>query len=211
MKVFKGISYWIALLIAISAQAQEPVQYVLSAFAGPAVVATRGMEYNSGFGLKGGATFNKVYVGAMVGAHFGEKFEYIWPGIFAFGIPSGTQHYQSKPLFLEADAGYNFNFKLGNTPTTFLPYISCGLLRMRVESNGIYGETNISKTKLTKGFGLSYMVWISDRVSTGIDYRMYPLGDETFSFGDLAENTIPHGFSTSLIFGALYGMVCYKF
>lgn len=212
--ISKKLSLWILLVIAISAQAQsdKPVKYVVSVFAGPTVAKTQGMEYNSGLGLKGGAIIKKIYIGAMVAIHSGEDFEYYWPGIFQLGWPAGTQHYHSKPLFVEADAGYTFNFKLGGVSTTFLPYISYGILRMKIESDGVYGEPDdISEIKYTPGFGLSYLIWINEHVSVGADYRMYPLGDEIFIYGDISRNTYQHGFSTSLIFGALYGTVCYKF
>jgi opacity protein-like surface antigen len=173
----------------------------------------KGLEYNAGFGVKGGAHIGHLYAGVALFAHTGDELSIRYGSASGVGINSGRQNYKWKPKFLMADIGYEIKIKLGpSLSSSFMPYFSTGLASIKVSSSGVYGSPDDLKiNKLGLGGGFSYSVAIIKRLSVGLDYRLYPLGDIHADFGDASENRIEHGFHTAGYYDALFAVASYRF
>jgi hypothetical protein len=173
----------------------------------------KGLEYNAGFGVKGGAHFRNFYAGASLVAHSGAELSLRYGSASNLGINGGRQDYNWKPKFLMADIGYEIKIKL--TPSlssSFMPYFSAGLASLKVSSSGVYGSPDDLKiNKFGIGGGFSYTVSVMKHLSVGLDYRLYPLGDVHADFGDSSENEIEHGFHTAGYYDALFAVASYRF
>jgi hypothetical protein len=172
----------------------------------------KGLEYNAGFGVKGGAHFGNIYAGAALFAHTGDELSIRYGSASGVGVNGGKQDYQWKPKFLMADLGYEFKIKALPLESSFMPYFSMGLASLKVSSSGVYGKPDALKiNKVGVGGGISYTITVMEHLSIGLDYRFYPLGSVHADFGDLSENRIEHGFHTAGYYDAIFSVVSYRF
>jgi hypothetical protein len=172
-------------------------------------IAIHGVNYNLGVGVRAGAHLAHFYLGGMLAVHQGDTKTIAWgPTAFSNG---GDQKYTSHPFFFAADAGYTFDIPIGSVDTLLTPCLSGGLLLMTMDTSGVYGSSSIAKTYGLLGLGASYGVLLDQRVYLGAHFRMYDTGDTTFDFGNLAQGTYEHGFSTSIFYYALYSELGYRF
>jgi hypothetical protein len=179
--------------------ASGQTQFSFGPFAGYAI-PVNGLRYGVGAGFKAGMNLDKLYLGAAIAGYMGDKKSIRYGAVPSLGIQSGKQDYKSAGLYLAADIGYNIGIPIRRTTTILQPYGCAGLMLIPIVSSGVYGDSNTVLSKFTPGFGFVYRVPITERLSVGLDYRQYFLGDAEFDFGDSGE--IPHGFSTSIWFGA---------
>jgi hypothetical protein len=191
--------------------AQHP--WSVSVVAGSSI-PINGLNYNEGIGVRGGihVATNKlkhVYLGGILAVHAGDSKTIGWgPTQFSNG---GDQHYNSHPLFVAADAGYSFQIPVGTLDTVLTPCLSAGVMVIGMDTDGVYGTTSITNTYGVVGFAASWDVNFNSRFYAGAHYRLYNTGDTSFSFGDLAQGTYQHGFSTSVFYYALYSELGYRF
>lgn len=173
----------------------------------------KGLEYNAGFGIKGGAHFRNFYAGVALVAHAGDELSIRYGSASNVGINGGRQNYAWKPKFLMADIGYEIKIKFAPTlSSSFMPYFSTGLASIKVSSSGVYGSpADLKINKFGIGGGFSYSVMVMKHLSVGLDYRLYPLGDVHADFGDASENKIEHGFHTAGYYDALFVVASYRF
>ena len=174
-------------------------------------VPINGLQYNVGVGVRGGIDLGRFYVGGMVAVHQGDQKTITYGPVDSLGIPGGPQTYDSTPLFFVADGGYHLTIPLGGLDTVLTPYLSAGLLLIPMSSSGAYGESSVVNAYPVIGGGFSYAVPLGQRYSVGLHYRMYNVGDTQFSFGDLSQGTVEHGFSTSIFYAAFYSEVSCRF
>ena len=189
---------------------EPPLTKEVSVIAG-ASIPINGLVYNGGIGIRAGAHVGNFYLGGMVAVHQGDTQAITYGSVPTLGIPGGLQTYNSLPLFLVADGGYTLTIPIGGLATTFTPYVSMGLLAIILNTSGAYGDSSITNSNFVIGGGFSYRVPVVERYSVGIHYRMYNVGDTTFSYGNLSEGTVEHGFSTSIFYAAFYGELAYHF
>lgn len=173
----------------------------------------KGLEYKTGFGVKAGAHIKNIYTGMALFAHTGDQLSINYGSVGGFGIDGGRQRYEWKPKFVMADLGYEFKFQLNPAfSSSFMTYFSMGLASITVKSSGVYGSPdNLIINKFGIGGGFAYSVAITEQVSIGIDYRLYPLGDMHFDFGSFSRNEIEHGFHTAGYYDAFFSVVTYRF
>lgn len=174
-------------------------------------IPINGLQYNVGVGFRGGLDLGRFYVGGMVAIHQGDQKSINYGPVASLGIQGGVQTYNSTPLFFVADGGYHLTIPLGGLDTVLTPYLSAGVLLIPMSSSGAYGDTSIVNPYFVIGGGFSYSVPLGPRYSVGLHYRMYDVGDTQFSFGDLSQGTVEHGFSTSIFYAAFYSEVSCRF
>jgi hypothetical protein len=180
-------------------QASAQTQFSFGPFAGYAI-PINGLRYGAGAGFKAGMNLNNLYLGVVLAGYLGDKKSIRYGAVPSLGIQSGKQEYKSTGLYLAADIGYDIGIPIGGAKTILQPYVSAGLMVIPIVSSGVYGNSNTVLSKFAPGAGFVYRVPITERLSAGLDYRMYSLGDGEFDFGDSGE--IQHGFSTAIWFGA---------
>jgi hypothetical protein len=169
------------------------------------------LAYGFGAGLKGTAGIGLLHAGAGLLFHAGDETSIEYGPVDALGIEGGKQEYASAPLFLLLDAGLRLELTIGDRTTMFAPFLSAGLLLVNMSTSGPYGEASTAGSRFAIGWGLLYRVPLLGPVSLGVEYRMYPIGDGEFEFGDSSANEVAHGFSTSLFFHALFLEASYRF
>ncbi|WP_437985167.1 hypothetical protein [Sorangium sp. So ce117] len=169
------------------------------------------MTYAVGLGLRGSVQLSHVHVGATVLLHEGDTVDIVYGGISSLGIWGGGQSYKTLPLFLLAEAGYAIEIPLGALKTELVPFFSLGTALIFMRTSGVYGDNALTDVHLAIGGGIDYRVLLNGPWSLGVDYRMYPLGDASFTFGDLSAGTIEHGYSTSVFYHALFVEGGYRF
>ena len=202
-------------IVEASAPADVLVQHPwsMSVIAGSSI-PINGLNYNEGIGVRAGVhvgagKLEHIYLGGILAAHAGDSKTIGWPSTVFNN--AGDQHYHSHPLFLAADAGYSFEIPIGTLDTVLTPCVSAGLLVIGMDTDGVFGTTSITNTYGVIGFAASWDVGFSDRFYAGVHYRIFNAGDTSFSFGDYAQNTYQHGFSTSVFYYALYSELGYRF
>jgi hypothetical protein len=192
----------IATLIILQLQvfnAAGQTRFSLGPYVGYAI-PINGLRYNMGAGFRAGMNFNNLYLGVALAGYTGDKKSIRYGAVPSLGIQSGRQEYKSAAVNLAADIGYDIVIPIAGSRTVLQPYFTAGLMVIPITSSGVYGDNTAVLSKFSPGAGFVYRIPINERMSAGLDYRMYFLGDAEFDFGDSGE--IPHGFSTSIWFGA---------
>jgi hypothetical protein len=185
--------------------------FSLSGLAG-AGLPFNGMTYGAGVGVEASMSLGNWALAAGLLVYRGDEIKIDYGDLTSFGVKGGQQKYDSLPVFVVVDGGYGFHIDPGRLRSTFTPFVSAGALGLDVSTSGVYGSNNQLKVEPCLGWGVSYRVEISARVSIGLQYRMYPsLGDTNVDFGDASKNQIPHGFSTSIFYNALATELGYRF
>jgi hypothetical protein len=199
-KTMKRLFFFTLVIFQLhSFQASGQTRFSFGPFAGYAV-PTEGLRYGIGAGFKAGMNVNKLYLGVALAGYMGDKKSIRYGAVSSLGIKGGKQEYKNTGLYLAADLGYDIGIPIGGTTTILQPYASAGLMVIPVVSSGVYGDNNTILARFAPGVGFVYRVPVSERLSVGLDYRMYFPGDGEFDFGDSGE--IKHGFSTAIWFGA---------
>jgi hypothetical protein len=78
------------------------------------------------------------------------------------------------------------------------------MMLVNLSTSGGYGSDSMADPHVAIGGGLLYRVPITPAFGLGAQYRMYPLGDGKFEFGDVDDDTYEHGFSSSIFYHAAF-------
>lgn len=171
-----------------------------------------GLTYGAGAGLSLGVSRSLFFGGITALLHQGNSVTINYGGVGGLGISGGDQHYQTLPVFLLADAGVSIEVA---PKLSFAAFGSIGTVLLNPGTSGVYGAGEIVNSGddpvFALGWGVSARAWLLDHWGLGIQYRMLPLGDGDFSYGDTATSSISHGYSTSLFYNSLLAEVTYRF
>jgi hypothetical protein len=201
----------IILSIIISMPAYVLAQEVNATLLVGTDVTSESFQYGPGVGIKGSVLLLKhIYAGVGIFKHVGETRKVGYGSVSQLGVPGGGQTYKNNPTLLTFDAGYQFNIPITKSFKAYIrPMASAGYMMIKSKSSGVYGESTINVNDFAPGVGIAVGVLLTDKLSVGIEQSNYFLHGGKFHFGD-EPGYIPHGYSQSIHYSAVFATVSYK-
>lgn len=205
MKKCTHLITYVLIMFAFGAHAQISLS-ALGAVTAPDDV----LRYSSGFGFRVGLYIEHVYFGTAWVFHRGSKTSTHYEAFFNY-YPERTIIFDSDPILIAHDIGYEIIIPVGGKKTVLLPHFSLGLMAFAIKSSHLNGTRSHLEAATRRGLGIMYQVPVAANLSAGLHYRWYPFRDKDFEFGTSDASVFSYGFSSPIRYSAIGLELVYRF